>query len=293
MGYLTFRRMLAYLVASIFIASVAVADSDSLVVSPITAAPTGDIHNGKVVWLDLVTTNPKKAVEFYSTVFGWQSQSFADGDYVELSHRGQVICAVASFEDGQAEEGDARWLISISVDDVDAAAQRVVSNGGAILEPAADLPDRGRFSVIGDSQGAVLMLLRATGGDPADTALAPNEWGWAELWTNDPDSAVSFYEALAGYQSLRVPDADGEDYLVLGTDGRARATIVPLPWDSVEPNWIPYIPVANAANTVLQIIAAGGAVLLRTDASDGTVDVAIVMDPTGGVFGIQQEDFGQ
>ena len=114
MGYLTFRRMLAYLVASIFIASVAVADSDSLVVSPITAAPTGDIHNGKVVWLDLVTTNPKKAVEFYSTVFGWQSQSFADGDYVELSHRGQVICAVASFEDGQAEEGDARWLISIS-----------------------------------------------------------------------------------------------------------------------------------------------------------------------------------
>lgn len=287
MSNLTFFRILTSLVASAFLAGIAVADSDSLIVSPIAAAPTGEVHNGKVVWVDLVTTNPKQAAEFYSAVFGWQAKHFADGNYVELLHRGQAICAVAGFEDGEAEVGDARWLISISVDDVDAAAQRAVSNGGAMLEPATDLPDRGRYSVISDSQGAVLMLLRATGGDPVDDGPVLNKWAWAELWTDDPDTAIGFYEALAGYQSLRIPDGDAEDYIVLGSDGKARATIVPLPWDNVEPNWVPYIPVVNAADTLQRITAAGGSVLLQAD------DVAIVMDPTGGVFAIQQEGFAQ
>ena len=56
-------------------------------------------------------------------------------------------------------------------------------------------------------------------------------------------AVVRFYKAIAGYDALRFPDVNGGERIVLGTDGKARATIVPLPWDDVEPNWIPYIPV--------------------------------------------------
>lgn len=266
----------------------AVDDDAAHIVSPISAAPSGEIHNGKLVWVDLVTTDTSKAVEFYSTVFDWQPQYFADENYIELSHDDHVISSIVAFEDGEAEEGDARWLVSISVADVDATVTRAVSNGGAILEAATDLPNRGRYAVLRDPQGAVLMLLRATGGDPAGASQNLDEWAWAELWTDDPEAAVNFYQIIVGYSSLRVPDATGGERILLGTDGKARATIVQLPWDDVEPNWIPYIPVADASATLQRITDAGGAVLVKSGDDQDTVSVAIVMDPTGGVFAIQQ-----
>lgn len=198
------------------------------------------------------------------------------------------MSSVVSFDDDDATEGDARWLVSISVADVDAASRNALASGGTILEAATDLPDRGRYSVISDSQGAVLMLLRATGGDPSIDTQVMDEWAWAELWTDDTGAAIDFYQALAGYDAISFPDANGEERIVLGTDGKARATIVPLPWDDVEPNWIPYIIVANASGTLQRIVDAGGTVLEKAGASDSAVAVAIVMDPTGGVFAIQQ-----
>jgi predicted enzyme related to lactoylglutathione lyase len=271
----------------------AVADAEGLIVSPIIATPSGEIHHGKLVWVDLITTDPQKAVDFYVAVFNWRANYFADENYIELSHDGRLLSSVVRYEDGEAEDGDARWLVSISVDDIDAATQRAANNGGEILEAATDLPDRGRYSVIRDSQGAVFMLLRASGGDPVDDTQALDEWAWAELWTDDPDDAVKFYQAIAGYDALDFPDASGDDRIVLGTDGKARATIVPLPWDDVEPNWIAYIPVANVADTVQRIIAAGGGLLLKSDDTDRSAAVAIVVDPTGGVFAIRQAEFGQ
>jgi predicted enzyme related to lactoylglutathione lyase len=273
--------------------STVAASDEALIASPISPTPSGEVHNGKLVWVDLVTTDPSAAVEFYSSVFGWQPHYFADENYIELSHDGRVVSSVVRFEGDEATDGDARWLVSISVTDVDATLNSVLANGGEILEPATDLPDRGRYAVIGDSQGAVLMLLRATGGDPIDDSLELNEWAWAELWTDDPETAIHFYQAVIGYNPLRVPDADGGERIVLGTDGKARALVVPLPWDDVEPNWIPYIPVADASTTMQRISDAGGAVLVQSGDNQDEAAVAIVMDPTGGVFAIQQMESGQ
>jgi predicted enzyme related to lactoylglutathione lyase len=271
-----------------FVCSSVTADDQALIVSPISAVPTNQVHNGKLVWVDLVTTDPQKAVKFYSTAFDWQPHYFADKNYIELSHNGRVMSSVVRYEDGEAMDGDARWLVSISVPDVDAATQNAVEGGGAILQAATDLPDRGRYSVISDSQGAVLMLLRATGGDPSDDTQFLDEWAWAELWTDDTGAAVDFYHALAGYDAMQFPDANGSERILLGTDGKARATVVPLPWDDVEPNWIPYIPVASAPDTLQRIVDAGGTVLEKAGGDDESVTVAIVMGPTGGVFAIQE-----
>lgn len=278
--------------AGIALPGMAAADDSGLIVSPISASPSGEIHNGKLVWVDLITTDPQKAVQFYSTVFGWQAQYFSDEKYIEMNRDGRLICSVVLLEDEEAQASDSRWLVSISVDDVDDATQRAVDNGGSVLESPTDLPDRGRYSVISDSQGAVLMLLRATGGDPVDDLILVDEWAWAELWTNDTDEAESFYKSLAGYDSLRLPDASGGERILLGSDGKARATIVSLPWDDVEPNWIPYIPVSNVADTLQRIDDAGGALLVKSDDSDGSPEVAIVVGPTGGVFAIQQAELG-
>lgn len=283
------------LLATFFtLADVAVAQDDNLrIVSPIAAVPSNEIHNGKLVWVDLLTTDITKAAVFYTSVFGWQSNTASDDTYVELSHDGRVMSSIVLYEDDEASDGDARWLVSISVPDVDAAVAGTLDNGGSILEPATDLPDRGRYAVISDSQGAVLMLLRATGGDPGDSSPIPDEWAFAELWTDDVEAAVSFYQELIGYKVARVPGTSGAQRIVLGTDGKARATVVKLPWDDVEPNWLPHITVASVSSTLQRIVDAGGTVLVRSDESDKVGTAAIAMDPTGGVFAIQQWEVDQ
>ena len=130
------------IVAGFAIAYDATADKTTLVVSPISASPSGEIHNGKLVWVDLVTTDTQKAVKFYSTVLGWQAQYFADENYIELNRdqRSDVL-----FEEDEAKDGDARWLVSTSVDDVGEAAQRAVEMGGFDFQVVgvyqSDLPE--------------------------------------------------------------------------------------------------------------------------------------------------------
>jgi hypothetical protein len=51
------------------------------------------------------------------------------------------------------------WLVYITVDDVDASADKVTKHGGKILMPAIDVPNVGRFVVIADPQGAAIALM--------------------------------------------------------------------------------------------------------------------------------------
>jgi predicted enzyme related to lactoylglutathione lyase len=286
--------VLMYCTAALLVAQPSITQAEqSLIVSPISAEPSHEIHNGKVVWADLVTTDVRKAATFYQAVFNWVPNYTSDPGYVELSHNGRIICSIVDYEDNEATARDSRWLISISVPDVDAALIKVTTNGGEVLESAMDLPDRGRYSVVSDTQGAVFMLLRATGGDPIDDTPALNELAWAELWTDDVKSAADFYTAIADYETLSLPANGGGEHLLLGTDGKARALVIELPWDDVEPNWIPYVPVEDIEATLRRISDAGGAILVKTDGDEGQERAAIVMDPSGGVFAIQRAEFSQ
>lgn len=204
--------------------------------SRVSPAPTDTIVPGEVVWADLVTTDVEASVAFYTQVFGWEIRRGEDPGYIELAHNGDAICAVAKFDDDDVTPGNARWLVSISVPDVDEVVEKVENRGGSVLEPADDFPDRGRFAVVSDSQGAVFMLLRASGGDPTGNKHVAGAWGWAELWARDVEEAVAFYQEVIGYRAVRMPGDNGQHPVVLVTEKTPRATVVGIPWDNVEPN---------------------------------------------------------
>ena len=263
------------------------------IVSSITESPTNTVNAGKLVWLDLLTDDVSSAVQFYESVFGWEARLFGDGSYAELYAGKHLVCAIAEYEEDSAEPGNARWLTSISVQDVDSAVKKVLAEGGKVLEPSFNLPDRGRLAVVEDSQGAILVLLRATGGDPVNDDLVHNQWAWAELWTRDTEQALNFYQAVIDYTPHKLPAGDGEERILLATGGKARAAIVSLPWDDVTPNWVPYIPVRDVSLFETKIREAGGAIIIPSSAVQGQTNPALVMDPTGGVFAIQQMELGQ
>ncbi len=256
-------------------------------VSPVSPLPTETWLPGKVVWADLVTADLESAVEFYSFVFGWKFVISDTGDYAEASYHGRMVGSIARFARGDGGSEDARWLISISVADVDTAAAEVTRQGGEVLIGPENLPNRGRYALIKDAQGAMCMLLKSTGGDPEDRAATENEWQWAELWTRDLDRAAAFYGSVAGYRSRTVIDRQGDQHLVLGQGGEGRAGIAKLLWEEVEPNWVPYLLVASVADTLAAVEEYGGSVVY-VPADNSTV--ALVADPTGGVFAIQEQE---
>jgi predicted enzyme related to lactoylglutathione lyase len=253
-------------------------DLEAQSVPAVTSPATDTHHVGKFVWWDLVTPDVGAAAAFYGQVLGWDVEPLAD-DYAVISNDGQPIAGITESE-GPNEVG---WIGSLSVGSADGAADWAKGNGGRVLDDPVDVPDRGRMAVLADAQGAVFTALVSSSGDPEDTDPAPGDWAWAELWTTDIDAAADFYRRLVGYQFAAVHDGA---YHVFGRYDVPRAGVVEIEWAGIEPNWLPYVKVADLGAVVRRVEEAGGKVLQEPtdDFEDGRV--AFIGDPTGGVLAV-------
>lgn len=244
---------------------------------------------GKVVWMDLLTTDVPAATEFYTDVFGWQFDHSADGSYAYATLNGKPVAAIAEYDD-DLKQAEGLWLASISVANVDAAIAIVEANGGRVIEHAENLPGRGRTALVEDPQGAVFMLLRSDSGDPEDGDAVNNDWLWTELWTVDVTAAIHFYEEVFSYRTFAFKGTAGSEFNVMGRDQAPRASVLKIQLEDVEPNWLGYLLVDDVDATARMVLKAGGKVLVAPQRDEFNTDVAIVADPTGGVFALQQQE---
>lgn len=244
--------------------------------------PNGDVYVGKFVWIDLLTEDVSAASRFYNDLFGWRAEiSKMNKDYNVFLKGDKLIGGMIATENQNKEAPESIWLVSLSVDNVDRAASLISERGGKILDGPLDADGRGRMVLVSDPTGASLILLRATGGDPADTKAGTGEWFWTDLFTKNAKNAGDFYSSLAGYQVERVEVKEDHQYDVLKRDGHLRAGIVELPWKGLEDNWLPYFKVDDVDRTVERARQLWGRLILKSE------NVAILSDPTGAVFGIQ------
>lgn len=252
------------------------------------AISAGEIQRpGAVVWMDLLTDDVPAAVRFYHEVFGWDFATSGDGEYAYATLAGQPLASIVAYDE---DLGDAKglWIPSLSIPDVDRAMVVVKGARGTVLEPPEDLAGRGRYLLVEDPTGAVVMLLRAAGGDPQRSGRV-NGWHWNELWTDDPHAARVFYEKVIGYRTVSVKDARGSQYEIMGRDQQPYASLVEIPLPDVAPNWLSYLLVEDVSSTVRAVLDAGGAVLVAPQKDGFNEDVAIIADPTGGVVALQQK----
>ena len=246
----------------------------------ITPTPTGQHQVGKFVWFDLLTEDVQGAQNFYSELFGWRVEG-QSSDYIVIYAGDKPIGGIAPHESKDSEVLESLWLASLSVENVDRAVSATKSRYGKVLDGPFDVKGRGRMAVIQDPEGAELILLRAAGGDPVDEAVKSGEWLWVDLFTRDAKTANEFYGSLAGYTAQTVKTEEDNSYNLLKKDDRAFAGVVEIPWEDVEPNWLPYVKVDDLEGTISLAENLGGVLILRLE------NVAVIADPTGGVFGIQ------
>src|SRR3954470_14694282 len=149
---------------------------------------------GKFVWHEQVSPDPKQAQDFYTQLFGWDTEVFAPGeaDYTMISAGGQRHGGF-----GQAMEGapPPHWLSHVRVEDVDETIERAKSAGGKLAAGPFEMSEVGRMAIVGDPQGAYVGVYQPEGDDPAREGV----FVWDELGTTDVDAAQRFYELVFGW----------------------------------------------------------------------------------------------
>jgi hypothetical protein len=119
----------------------------------------------------LSTPDREGAKAFYGAVFGWTTSEFGPATMFHLPGfvGGEPQQPVARDVVAVMVPGEqAAWNVDFWVDDVDAAAERAKSLGGAVLSPPFDTPI-GRNAVLADPAGAVLSVSRPAALGPPRT----------------------------------------------------------------------------------------------------------------------------
>jgi predicted enzyme related to lactoylglutathione lyase len=242
---------------------------------------------GQPVWLDLLTDKPAEAVSFYAQVFGWKFEPDSSAGGSMISYNGHSLGSVVATEES-FQVGDSLWLLSLATDDLVAEVDNVTDNGGNLIDGPGEKVAGERYAVVADAQGAPFVLLEGADASAMPVAEDLNTWVWGELWTSDIDAAVRFYRSMAPYDATAVETGLNETYTVLSLSNTAELGVVQSPWADMPAVWVPYVLVADVSAIVSRALQAGA--LLVVPPLDGNGGVAaILMDPTGGVFGVQQE----
>ena len=239
-------------------------------------------HPGKFIWHDLVTSDVATAKSFYGQLFSWTFEQ--RGRYTMVKLDGKRVAGILDVQPTSSEVPAARWISSLSVADVDQAVSVVSAHGGKVHKGPETILDRGRVALVSDPQGAQLSLIHTKKGDPGDGSIADGSWLWHELWTNNPESSVNFYQELAGYSTIEELDS----YLILKAGDKWRAGIRHLFNQALEQRWVPVIKVNDVKAISTLAKQFGGKVIIEAENPDYADQVALLADPSGALFMIQE-----
>ena len=261
---------------------------------------------GVPCWIDTEQPDVDAAAEFYAGIFGWTFEDAmppgAPGRYLIARLDGQDVGGLAS-----TREGAAAWSTYISVEDADAAAQRLVAAGATVLSAPADAGEGGRGAALADPDGAEFRIWQARRRLGAQVANQPGAWNFSDLHTPNPGAAIAFYGNAFGWKfddvgfavMIRRPGYGDHLEATIDPGIRSRQAGVAAPpgfedaiaWMAAtapdEPSrWHVSFTVADRDQTVVDAKRLGAQVL-RQDDTEWT-RAALIRDPQGAEFTASQ-----
>ena len=247
--------------------------------------------------VELATTDPGGAKEFYGKIFGWEAddrpipEDAGGGVYTLLKLDGEDVAALYEQRPDQREAGvPPNWFSYVTVADADAAAERAKELGGAVHAGPFDVMTAGRMAVIADPTGAMFGVWQAGDSIGATLVNDPGSLTMNELSTNDVPRATEFYEGLFGWSVEKLDTGDAPPYWSIRHEGAAGGLnggmreLAPEQ-QGVPPHWMPYFTVASAEEAIATATVSGGSAVF------GPLDIpagrfAVLHDPQGAFFAI-------
>ena len=109
-------------------------------------------------WNELWTSNDRKALAFYETMFGFTHDAMDMGatTYYVLKRDGHPRAGLCQSVDYEAKS---MWLPYVAVRDCDGTARKAAALGGEVVTPPRDIPGIGRFGIAVDTVGAAVAFI--------------------------------------------------------------------------------------------------------------------------------------
>ncbi len=257
------------------------------VVEPGSSPPRWDLYAGMPCWIELITTDPDRALEFYAGLFGWTYEVHGNAeDHVIAFRHGYPVASIRTSTRGKSE-----WRLFLAVEDCDEVARQATTNGAEVTVPKARVSGVGTKVVLNGPSDAEFGLLQPTESWQFDVGL-PGTLMWAELVTIRAQTADHFFTELFGYTTQQFGTDHQLDYSVwyLGEESvlarvsMLREYITP----ETHPHWLLYLGADPAEGTEELVRRAVGLdARVRVDPYDSQLGrVAVLRDPTGARFAV-------
>jgi predicted enzyme related to lactoylglutathione lyase len=253
---------------------------------------------GTFSWVELGTTDPDAAKEFYGKLLGWQADDLAipddagGGTYTMLRLDGDAVAALALQPIQQRDAGvPPNWFSYVTVADADAAAEKAKELGGSVHAGPFDVMTNGRMAVVADPTGAMFGVWQAGDTIGATRVNDPGCLTANELSTNDVPRAIEFYEGLFGWNVEEIDTQGGPRYWSIGHDGAANGRnggmreLAPEQ-AGVPPHWMPYFTAASVDDVIAAAKDGGGSLVAGPIEIPTGARLGVLRDPQGAFFAI-------
>ena len=242
---------------------------------------------GRFVWHDLMTSDPGKAVEFYTKVTGWGTQQWPGPQpYTMWTSGGTPLGGVMTQPPNTG--APPHWLAYVGTPDIDATVAQAQKLGAKTLVPPTQIPNAGKFSVLNDPQGvAFAVYMPGDEKSPEDGQPGVGQFSWHELVTTDAVAAFEFYSALFGWKKTHAMDMGPMGtYQMYGLDWIELGGMFNKPPEMPAVTWVNYIRIADINRGVEAVKAGGGQVLVEPMEVPGGDMIVQAMDPQGALFAL-------
>ena len=120
-----YKTSLKLLLVLILLISITSCDKQKVILPAVTNPSTNKHFEGNFVWHDLLTDDVERAKDFYGSLFNWkfETSTFGEKFYVTIKHDGNSIGGIIYVEELEEEVEYSQWVGSLSVADVDKAAE--------------------------------------------------------------------------------------------------------------------------------------------------------------------------
>lgn len=256
-------------------------------VVPGSSPPRWELYAGMPCWIELISTDPDRACEFYADLFGWE---FETEDFGKKG--GHIVAKREGFPVASIREGSrSSWRLFLATEDSDAAVRQAEQLGAEVVVQPDRVPGLGVKTVLNGPADSEFGLLEPAESLRFDVGL-PGTLMWAELVTIKAQTADQFFQGLFHYSAEQFGTENRSDYSVwyLGEESvLARASMIrEFIGSNTSPHWLLYLGVdagIGADELVRHAISAGGRV--RVDPYDSSIGrVAVLRDPTGARFAV-------
>lgn len=240
------------------------------------------------MWFDYLTSEPPKAQKFFRALFGWtaQNMTMSTGAYTLIMNEGVAIggfqAPLPDTPSYRYSEPYSRWLPHFVVENGHEGSSKVKARAGKVLREPSALLDLGRFVVGVDPNGTGFgMIQPATVKPDPGWAGPPNSLCWAELYTLNTGSSVSFYKMIGGFTETKSPLPDGT-YHMLERAGVPQFG-VRTPMAGMQTGWFPWIRVPDLVGTATKAQQLESTIIMPPGNN-----MALLVDPFGAAFGLAQ-----